>query len=190
MKLFSIVDVPIIKNSLFFMGSLDIASSLATILQAVNKVQKKKDVSFTVAGGGLLENDFKKLSRDTGMNVSFTGHLPINSIVPYIASADVCLVYYDKKEANTYRSSMKLREYLAMNKKVVCNDLFEMREFASFTYQSSSEIDDFADKIVFALSHSDGRELGGREYIKENYDWESEGRRFYEKLTMIGKEAI
>jgi glycosyltransferase involved in cell wall biosynthesis len=167
------------------MGSLDIASSLTTILQAVNMVQKKQDVSLTVAGSGLLSSYFKKIAFNLNLKVTFTGQLPVHKIIPYIAKAGVCLVYYDNIEANIYRSSMKLREYLAMGKKVVCNDLEEMRQFARFTYQSSSDIDSFADKIIEVLEMSDNREKQGREFITANYDIKKAVSMFYEKLTQL-----
>ena len=77
---------------------------------------------------------------------------------------------------------MKLREYLAMGKKVACNDVGEMRLFRTLTYQSSSCIDDFADAICTALTKGDGRECNGPEFIRDRFNWDVIGRDFFQKI--------
>ena len=95
------------------------------------------------------------------------------------------MVYYDPIEANAFRCSMKLREYLAMEKKVVTNDVGELADFARFTYQSSSRIDDFAATIEQALEGGDGREMEGARFVRERYDWRAIGARFVQRLAAI-----
>jgi glycosyltransferase involved in cell wall biosynthesis len=188
MKLFTNNNIPVNIGSLFFVGSLDVASSLGTILQAVKTVRMQRAISFTVAGGGLLAPAFKKQAAKLNLEINFTGSLSVADVIKEMAVADVCLAYYDNIEANRYRSSMKIREYLAMGKKVVCNDLEEMRQFAGFTYQSASNPDDFADKIILALTSSDNRELKGRDFAMANYDWETIGDSFFNKILSLGNQ--
>jgi glycosyltransferase involved in cell wall biosynthesis len=171
------------KGSFFFMGTLDVASCLSAILLAVHRVQQRCDVSLIIAGDGPRASSYKALT--AGMNLKkiiFLGAVPLTGLRRHIAAADVCLAYYDETEANRYRSSMKLREYLAMGKKVASNNVGDMVEFKDFTYQSSGGIDGFADAMCRALAAADGREGRAPEFIRAHYDWDTIGRDFFETL--------
>lgn len=185
LETFRVPDVPCKRGSLFFMGHLDVASSLGSILAAVREVQERHDAPFTIAGGGRLSSHFKAMADSLGVRVRFTGPLTSGALLRELARADICLVYYDPIEANAYRCSMKLREYLAMEKKVVTNDVGELADFARFTYQSSSRIEDFATTIERVLEGGDGREIEGARFVRERYDWRAIGERFYRRIVDV-----
>ena len=68
---------------------------------------------------------------------------------------------------------MKLREYLCMGKRVICTDLCELANHEEYTYQTSMSIREFCAMLVEVLKgKSDGRELRGQKYIRENYSWD------------------
>lgn len=117
-------------------------------------------------------------------NVIFTGFLENFQIVNYISIADVCAVYYKDMPVNYHRTSMKLREYLCQGKAIVCNDVGELKDFSGFTYQSKSDIPDFADKIINVLEgkNMDNREEKGRKYIMENLNWDTLAYKFNQEL--------
>jgi len=173
------------RRGLFFMGHLDVASSLGTILRAVAIVQAKTSVDFTVVGGGRLESTFRNQAAIAGLQVRFTGRLPVDRLPRELDRADVCLVYHDETEANAHRCSMKVREYLAMGKKVVSNDFGDLKEFERFTYQSSSDVEDYVRAILDALGGGDGREKEGVRYVRQRYDWVAIGARFHERLAHL-----
>jgi len=170
------------KKILLYTGHLNIASDLDEIMKSVSLL--KLNYVFIVAGGGPMEKEFKELARKLNINAYFTSHLDRNDVAKYISIADVCLVYYKDNFVNKYRCSMKLRECLAMEKKVVCNDVGDLKEFKDYVYQSNSSLDDFSKMIVNALNSKDGRNKKGREYIKKKYDWKDIGEKFSKKLRL------
>jgi len=180
------------EQGLFFMGHLDVASCLGTILEAVALVQRDRDVGLTVVGGGRLESAFRARARRAGLDVRFTGWLPVDRAAREMEAAAVCLVYHDETEANAHRCSMKLREYLACGKKVVSNDHGELGRFRRFTYSSSSRVEDYARAILEALDGGDGREREGARHIRDTCDWAAIAAEFHERLTRLrspGKDA-
>jgi len=175
------------KKILVYAGHLNIASNLDDILEAFKIVLKKRDdIKLIVTGGGPMENYFKKIAKKLKLNdkVSFTGFIPqTQKIVEYISRADICLVYYKDNLPNRYRCSMKLREYLAMKKIVVCNKVGDLKEFKRFTYQSNNSVEDFAKKILEVLNNkTDERAEIGRNFVLKKYSWDIIGRKFSKKL--------
>lgn len=185
LEVFEPRNAPVEKNSLFYMGHLDIASDLEFILKAVSIVQRKRSVDLVIAGGGATEKKFRKLAEQLGVKATFTGQLSNKMIAKELSRAGICLAYYAEKGVNRYRCSMKVREYLAMGKKVVCNDFGDLKNFREHTYQSSSEIGDYANKILEVFEKSDGRELHGRRYVRQNLDWKKIGRDFNNRISLI-----
>ena len=180
---------PADRSTLFFMGHLDVASSLESLLRAVALVQAVRSAPLTVVGGGRLKHRFRAEAAARGVEVRFTGRLTVDRTACELDRAGVCLVYYDETEANACRCSMKIREYLAMGKRVVSNDFGDLREFQRFTYSSSSRIEDFACAIQAALDGGDGREEVGARYVKDHYDWDSIGARFFARLAVLSGSA-
>ncbi|MBF0122123.1 MAG: glycosyltransferase [Candidatus Omnitrophica bacterium] len=172
------------KNSLFYMAHLNLAADLSPILKAVKLVQDKIHAPFIIAGGGPKKEFFERLAKEIGVNAIFIGSLSKEAIVAEMAKADICLAYYELKKVNLFRASMKVREYLAMRKKVVCNDYGEFVRFKKYTYQCSSSVAEYADRILQVLRQSDGREEAGERFIKANYDWNQIGESFFRKLRL------
>lgn len=174
------------KKIIVFTGHLNIACDLEEVIKAMKIVQNNINVVFIVAGGGPEENNFKKLAKNMGVRATFTGHLKKEEITKYISIADLCLVYYKDKPANYYRCSMKLRECLAMGKKVVCNDVGELKEFKDYCYQSKTNLEDYSRKIIEALeSKDDEREKKARKFIEKNFDWKKIGKEFSDRIKEI-----
>lgn len=177
-----------IKNTLFYMGHLNVASDLDDIIKAVKLVQNKdKYARFLIVGGGPDEQKFRALTRKLGVKAEFTGHLPKEETAKKLKEADICLVYYKETTANKYRCSMKIRECLAAGKKIVCNNYGDLKAFEKYTYQSSSNIKDFADKILEVMKKGDKREEKGAQYIRTHLNWANIGREFYKKVISICK---
>jgi glycosyltransferase involved in cell wall biosynthesis len=83
---------------------------------------------------------------------------------------------------------MKLREYLAMGKKVVCNDVGDLKLFKEYAYQTSSSLGDFAQKIADVVEQEpDKRVRAGQRFVKNNYSWDAIGWEFNRKLESIAK---
>ena len=183
LQIFNNINSTCQKNSLLYVGHLNIASELEIILRAVSLVLKERKVTFTVAGGGPSEKYFRKRAMALGVPARFTGHISNTVIAEKIVKADICLVYYQVNDVNRYRCSMKLRECLALGKKIVCNDFRDAKNFAAYIYLSSSVIEEYARKILSVMDTTDGRERKGACYVRKHLSWASIGKDFYDALS-------
>lgn len=168
------------KKILFYMANLNIASYLDEILQAFSLI-KNKNIILMIAGGGPLQNYYKKLTKKLKLSdrVEFLGDMKQENLIKYILAADVCLVYYKNIPVNKYRASMKLREYLALKKQVIANNIGEMKEFKDFVILSKNSVKNFADCINRKIYLLDKINKKGYKYIINNYNWEKESKIFY-----------
>jgi glycosyltransferase involved in cell wall biosynthesis len=177
------------KKVVLYTAHLNIASDLEPILEAFSLLIKQDPQTLLlVAGGGPWQAYFERLAEEMGIakDVIFTGYLPKEEIPSYISIAQVCLLYYKDCPANHYRSSMKLREYLAMGKKVVSNDVGELKSFSKYTFQSSSDLGEYASKILGVLKgEDDERNIEGQSYVRKNFSWERIARRFQKRLERL-----
>lgn len=177
------------KKVVTYVAHLDPACDLDAILEGLPEVRKEvPDVCLVVVGGGLFEKRFRKLAESLGVGdcVKFTGLLPKEGVIPFIAIADCCIVYYKDRKANYCRTSMKLREYLSMGKRVVCNDVSELGKHKDYTYQTPTSISQFSAMLIEVLKgKSDGREERGRNFIRENFSWDVLSMKFGEKMETI-----
>ncbi len=170
---------------IIYTAHLNIASDLDVILDNINDLLNRRDHFFIIAGGGPMFNYFKNYAKNKGITkIYFTGYLKPNDIVKYILSSDVALVYYKDKPVNYYRSSMKLREYLALKRKVVSNDVGELKDFKHYVYQSKKDIKSFIKMIddVLQKKRDDRRERKGYKFVKENYNWDKIGKDFLKAI--------
>lgn len=172
-----------------YTAHLNITCYLDNILDAIKiAITQNPNIKLLVVGGGPLLKNYKNLVVKMKLqnNVSFTGYVKNWDIPKYINIANTCVVYYKDNKVNYYRTSMKLREYLAMGKKVACNDVGDLGLFEKYTYQTSSNIEDFANKIVEVVEQEpDKRVRLGQRFVENNYSWDMIGKRFNEKLEEI-----
>jgi len=167
---------------IIYAAHLNIAADLDIILENINLLLSKRDYFLIIAGGGPMFNFYKDYAKKLGIKkIYFTGYLLPKEIAKYVLLSDVAIVYYKNKPVNYYRCSMKLREYLALRKRVVSNDVGELKNFKKYVYQSRTSIDSFIKKIDWVLSKnfSDRREIAGYKFVKQNYNWKSIGKNFY-----------
>jgi glycosyltransferase involved in cell wall biosynthesis len=177
------------RKVVLYTAHLNIAADLEPILKAFSLVIKQDPQTLLlIAGGGPRQTYFERLTQSMGMarDVIFTGYLQKEEMPSYISIAQVCLLYYKDCRANYYRSSMKLREYLTMGKKVVSNDVGELKSFSKYTFQSSSSLEEYAARILEVLKReNDKRNIEGQAYVKKNFSWERIAQRFQERLERL-----
>jgi hypothetical protein len=81
---------------------------------------------------------------------------------------------------------MKLRECLAMKKKLVTNNVGELEQFKAYTFQTSPDIAAYAAKIIEVLTGAtDQRQNAGGKHIITTFDWNVLGRQFYQRLGRL-----
>ncbi len=167
------------KKILFYMANMNIASYFEDILVAISKI-KLPYVLFAVGGGPLFSyylDIVKKLNLKE--RVIFLGPCDLKTTAEYLSIADICLVYYRDLPVNKYRASMKLREYLALNKPVVANNVGEIKDFKDYIYMSGSTLSSFTFEIKKRIKYLDKRQKKGYKFIYGNYNWDKEAKKFY-----------
>ena len=86
-------------------------------------------------------------------NVEFTGEVPYAKLPFYLHAFDVCLLPFKVIPLTVATNPVKVYEYLAAGKPVVCVDLPEVRQFGDLVYTASS-IDDFVNNVSISLDES------------------------------------
>jgi len=177
------------KKILVFIGHFDVACDLEEILKAMPQVSRKiPQARLLLVGDGERKEEFQELARKLGIfeKIIWAGLVPKEEVADFVSLGDVCLVYYQDKKANYFRASLKLREYLALGKKVVCNDVGELKNFEKYTYQTPAQLSDYTKMIIKVLSgFDDKREARGRVFVKKNYSWQKIGKDLSRKLKDV-----
>ena len=99
-------------------------------------------------------------------NVALTGEVPYGQLPYYLYAFDVCLLPFKVIPLTLATNPVKVYEYLAAGKPVVCVDLPEVEQFGEAVYKAGSS-DDFVAKVKIALqpdAMSAGRQAMRREF--------------------------
>ena len=158
-----------------------------TLINMFNKVKEEvPKLKLVIVGGGARLDQIKELVKKKGLEreVIFTGQLECEKIPEIIKMVDVCVCYYADRECNYYRNSMKVREYLAMGKFVVCTNIGDLKKFKRYTIQTEPNQNDFSKGIIKALKIKDSKKLKEkrREFIIKNFSWDNIARDLVKKL--------
>jgi len=159
-----------------FQDGLDILVEVAQHIKNLGRL----DVRFVCVGGGPELPNLRKLVRDKGLEdmVNFTGRLPDREMLEILSTADVCVNPDRPCEMNDISTMIKIMEYMALAKPIV---QFESREGrfsakdASLYADKSSQVADFANKILWLLERPEERKrMGqfGRIRIEKELAWE------------------
>lgn len=171
------------KVILLYMAHLNIASSLSDIIKAI-KLIKNEPFILLVIGGGPMLSYYKNITKNTNLQdkIIFLGQMNPKEMISYIYATDVCLVYYENKPVNKYRASMKLREYLALRKYVVANNTGDNKLFQNYIDLTKPTVNAFADAIKKRIKNIDKSNKKGYKFIRQCFNWEKEGNKFFEFL--------
>lgn len=163
------------------------AVEVLTLISMFGKIKKEiPNLKLLIVGGGIRLDQTKKLVREKGLSkyVTFTGQVEGNKIPEIVKMVDVCVCYYAERECNYYRNSMKVREYLAMSKLVVCTDVGDLKKFKNYTIQTKPNQESFCKGIIKALKTKDSESLKKkrRQFVINNFSWENISKKLIEKL--------
>ncbi len=116
-----------------YTGSLYADKGIATIIRLADALP---EFSFHVIGGTVGEVSYWR-GKSTTKNIKFYGSLPPKSIPEVITRFDIVIAPYDTeaevpygyRDITRWMSPMKLFEYMAAGRPIVCSDIPVLREF-------------------------------------------------------------
>lgn len=141
------------------------------ILLSMKKIVKENsNVFFVVIGGGRLLDYYKNLClRDDIKNVIFVGHVPHEKVPEYIAVCDVMTIWMRNEIGDFYKGTLKILEYLSMNKPVVGYLVGETKKsFGKYCIECLPNVDSFAEQIKSSLEKIEEK-VSFYEFIREKY---------------------
>ena len=163
-----------------YVGTMSVQEGLDILLEAALHIKKKgrDDVHFTCIGGGPGLEELKAIKCRMALDdmFNFTGRIPDQELLEILSTADVCVNPDRPNEMNDMSTMIKIMEYMALGKPIVQFDLREGRFSAqkASLYAVNNSIEDFAEKILWLLDHSDERrKMGvfGRKRVEEKLAW-------------------
>ena len=178
------------EKVLVFVGHFDIACDLGELLVILAPVlTSQPKVRLLVVGDGPRRAEYEQLTDELEIaaQVAWSGLVDPDEVPKLVAVADIGLVYYEQRKANFYRSSMKLREYLALAKPVVANDYGELKEWKKYVYQSKTDHESYRrvlKKVLFG--RGDDRSTKGREFVSRTAGWQLIGKNFVQEIKKRG----
>ena len=102
-------------------------------------------------------------------NVVFTGEVPYARLPFYLYAFDVCLLPFKVIPLTLATNPVKVYEYLAAGKPVVCVDLPEISQFKDLVWRAKSS-EDFIRQVALALNndgHTQALQAARRAFAKE-----------------------
>lgn len=159
------------------------------ILKGMEKVIKiDKNIYFLIIGGGRLLYEYKK--KYNNQNFIFIGQVPHEKVPKYIAVCDVMTIWMKDDVGNRYKGTLKIIEYLLMEKPVVGFLVGETKEsFGKYCFVTENRIDSFVETIKYVLKNSERIKIDSKE-IREKYSFNNGKELLKEAIEKITNENI
>jgi glycosyltransferase involved in cell wall biosynthesis len=154
----------------------------------------RTDFFCVIVGSGDALPDLQSLAEQLGLadHVLFTGWLEHAEAIRYISTADICVAPEPSNPYSDRSTTIKMMEYMALNKPIVAFDLPEHRVTAqeAAVYARPSDELDFARQIALLMDNPEQRKrMGyiGRERVETELAWPHQEKHLleaYEALNM------
>ncbi|MEO6452926.1 MAG: glycosyltransferase family 4 protein [Ginsengibacter sp.] len=179
-----------------YIGVIGDQEGLDLLLSSVKYIVAiRKDIQFSILGGGTYLEKVKKLTLEMGLGeyVDYYGRVDDQTMVDVLNTADVCVNPDRPTEMNNLSTMNKIMEYMALKKPIVQFDLKEGRVSAqeASLYARNTSTEDFAEKIIWLMDNEEKRiQMGNFGYnrVVNELSWEFESRKlisFYKKILKI-----
>lgn len=180
--------------TLGFVGYLGEWIDLTPVFQAMEKLKKMFPLKLIIIGNGPMMDSIKRLSEKYHLcdDIIITGNLPQNDIPKYIACMDTCLIPFDNSPISQNALPLKVFEYLACGKPVLTTRLKNVEDIMGNRIFYFSDANELMDQLILIHESSNGNkkiEFQNRDFIINNYSWESIGRNFEQILINAQKQG-
>lgn len=176
---------------LIYVGTLDVQDGVLELPDILSAPQLSS-VHLTIVGEGAARAELVARCRDMGLSerVTFTGHVPHESIAGLIADADIALDPAPGTELNEGSTMIKIAEYLGCGRPVVAYDLRETRRTAgeAALYAPDGDRQVFAE-LIAGLAGDGERRLALGQLARERaleLSWERSEQALLEVYERLG----
>jgi glycosyltransferase involved in cell wall biosynthesis len=111
----------------------------------------RKNHNFIFRFVGRVTSNEGRLRLGKYKNVEFTGSQPVNTLPDYVSNFDVCLIPFVRNDFTKSIYPLKINEYLAAGKPVVCTDFTDLSDFEELVYIAENA-EDFNRLVEKALN--------------------------------------
>jgi len=157
-----------------YCASLGITSDFDVVLPVLTELlQDSPDIKILVIGDGVRRQYFVNEVKACGLqnSIIFTGYIPHSDMPGLLRLARVGINYMVPSVANQYRTSIKVREYLAAGLNVVCNPVGDAEIFQDYVVLCPA-IEEFPNAIRKALERNNQKMIGeAQAFVENRYAW-------------------
>lgn len=107
-------------------------------------------------------------------SVIFTGTVPYTRVPEYISCMDACLIPFNNGGVADSSVPLKLFEYMACEKPVICSRLTDVSRLAGDRVFYASDGEEYHDNLIALYGNSELREkagVEGRKFVEQGYSW-------------------
>lgn len=167
------------RYTVLYAGTIGLAQSLKTVLDASERLRERRDVRFVLAGEGVAKAELQAEAARRGLaNLSFLDSVPYELMPTLLSAADVCLVSLKKLPLFTGAIPLKTYEALACARPLLLAVDGEARELIERQARAARFVapDDgqaLTEGVLWMLEHADeARAMGerGRAFVVAHYD--------------------
>lgn len=171
-----LLNLPIEKNIILFVGSLTFRKGPHVLLNAMKKVLQKWPESYLIfVGDGNLITELYSMSKDLKIdsNVRFTGFVNEIDKILYYKAADMFVLpsFLEAFPLTLMEASASGLPLIGSDLECFKSIIDDQRTGLVF---KKGDVDDLADKIIYLLDNSDVRKIMGNNAKKKiiEFDWE------------------
>jgi glycosyltransferase involved in cell wall biosynthesis len=170
------------KKILVYIGVMGPQDGVDHLLRSLGEIvysMGRTDLYSVIVGRGDAVEDLKVLRDELQLRdyVRFTGRIPIEDLLRYLTTADICLDPNPSNPLNDSSTWIKVMEYMALAKPIVSFDLKETRYSAqeAAIYVPPNDEKEYAKAIVKLMDDPHQRvKMGafGQKRVKEELAWQ------------------
>lgn len=185
---------------LFYHGTITRNRGISRVVRALAllPVGCREHIRFVVVGAGSGAADLKEVAVEVGVErqTELRGLVPYEQIPGEIAQADCCICPLLARPEWDVSSPLKVFEYLASGKPIILTPIPAHKDVAAeqeyIVWTDGDSVEDFARAIESAYKNRERLALAAQQgpaFVREHYDWKSQGRKLANYLRATFKLA-
>jgi glycosyltransferase involved in cell wall biosynthesis len=180
------------KRIIMYVGDLRKEKGINTIISTAKSFKSNLKLLFYIIGGTISEIDKikKKLKKEKINNIKLLGYIKHETIPFYLKSADILIMPLSKKSDPSWGSPLKLFEYMASKRPILCSKIPSICEVVSdneVTFFKSDNSNEFYKQILYILknySKSNNKAINAFKKVKK-YTWDHRVKHILYQVKLI-----